>query len=239
MAGRTLGRAPALALIAAAAVGIGVTAAVAEGAGALKGSPAAVSVAQHVLAHARHVTALEWRQGGDQWECPSADGPIVGPAVKRPERGCHRATLTIDENLRDGRIQRSQSTTTARGVPTYVELATRAGDWTRTGRARCWDAQGPAQINAPAFSYVGERLSIAARTPGVISLRGLARGFRETDAIDAGSFAVREIDESVPGSGGTATLRASFTEHALPFALPVKPLRICSDVVRFPPYPAR
>lgn len=221
------------------AVGIGAGATVAAGAGALKGSPAGVRVAQQVLAHSRHVTAMQWRQGGDQWECPSSGGPIVGPAVNRPAHNCRRATVTFDENLRDGRILRSESTTIAAGLATQTELVTRGGDWLRSGGERCWDAQGAGLIDTPAFSYTGERLSIVAQTPTVITLRGVGRGYRETDAIDAHTFAVREVDERVPGLDGTANLLASFTELTRPFALPDKPPRVCPDVVRFPPYPAR
>ena len=229
--------APALGLVV--AVGIAAGATVATGAGALKGSPAGVRVAEQVLAHSRHLTGLQWRQGGDQWECPSSGGPIVGPSAGRPAPNCRRATVTFDENLHDGRITRSQSTTTAAGLGTETELVTRSGDWLRSGRERCWDAQGPGVVNIPAFGYTGEKLSIIARTPSVITLRGIGRGYRETDAIDAHTFAVREVDERVPGLSGTATLVASFTEMTHPFALPAKPRRVCPDIVRFPPYPAR
>jgi hypothetical protein len=223
----------------AAAVGIGAAAAVAEGAGRLEGTPAAVRVAQEVLAHTRHVVSLQWRQSGDQWECPASGGPVVGPAVKRPARNCRQATVTYEENLRNGVIVRSLSTLAARGIATQTTLVTRAGDWMRSGKARCWDSEGAAVINLPAFSYTGEKLSIVARTPDVISLRGVARGYRETDAIDARTFAVREVDERVPVFGGTADLVASFAEMTRPFALPNQPRRQCSDIVRFPRQGAR
>jgi hypothetical protein len=225
--------------IVAAAIAIGAGAAVAAGAGGLSGTPAAVRLARHVLAHARDVVALRWRQGGDQWECPSPDGAIVGPAVKRPADNCRRATVTFDEDLRGGRIVRSQSTTRAGGLTTQTELTTGAGAWLRSGRAPCWDAEGKGLIDTPAFSYAGERLSLAARTPGVISLRGIGPGFRETDAIDAHTFAVREVVEGVPGFGGTANLVARFAERARPFSLPIRPHHVCSDIVRFPPQPSR
>jgi hypothetical protein len=212
---------------------------VAGAAGGLEGSPAAVRVARQVLAHARRLTALRWSQGGDQWECPSPDGPIVGPSVKRPARNCRRATVSFDENLREGRIVRSLATTTAGGLATRSELVTGAGDWVRSGRARCWDDQGTVPGGLSAFSYTGERLSITSRTPDVITLRGVGLGFQETDAIDAHTFAVREVDERVPGVGGTATLVSRFTEPPRPFALPDRPRRICSDIVPFPPHPAR
>lgn len=211
----------------------------AAAAGGLKGSPAAVRVAQEVLAHSRHVAAIRWSQDGDQWECPSPDGPIVGPSVKRPARGCRRATVTFDENLRNGRIIRSMATTTAAGLVTQSELVSRAGDWVRSGRARCWDAQGAMPGGISAFSYTGERLSITARTADLITLRGVGPGFQETDAIDAHTFAVREVHERVPGFGGTATLVARFTDLPRPFALPTKPRHVCSDIVPFPPQPAR
>jgi hypothetical protein len=217
------------------AVGIGAGAAGAAGSGGLKGSPAAVRVAQHVLTRARHVSAVQWHQAGDQWECPTSDGPVVGPAVKRPARNCRRATVTFDENLRNGLIVRSLSTITARGTATSTTLVTRAGDWMRSGKARCWDSKGAGIVNIPAFTYTGEKLSIAARTPSVISLRGVGAGYRETDAIDAHTFAVREVDERVPGFGGTAELVATFADMTRPFALPKKPGHVCSDIVRFPP----
>ncbi|HEX3688305.1 MAG TPA: hypothetical protein VHV28_01370 [Solirubrobacteraceae bacterium] len=235
MARHILSRGTALGAAAAIAAG----AAGAQAAGALRGSPAAVRVAQRVLAHARQIEALRWRQRGDQWECPSQDGPIVGPAVKRPGSDCRRAIVTLDENLRNGVIVRSLATTTANGIPAHTELVTAAGDWTRTGHARCWDAAVADLRPIPAFSYTGEKLSIAAETPSVISLRGVTRGFREIDAIDAGTFAIREIDERVPSFGGTAQLVATFTEMARPFALPAHPGHICSDIVRFPPQRAR
>jgi hypothetical protein len=147
--------------------------------------------------------------------------------------------VVFEENLRDGRIMRSESTTTAVGLATETELVTRGGDWSRSGRERCWDAQGAGLVNIPAFSYAGEKLSIVAQTASVITLRGVGRGYRETDAIDAHTFAVREVDERVPGLSGTADLTASFTEQARPFALPDKPPRVCPDIVRFPPHPAR
>ena len=217
------------------AVAIGAGAAVAAGAGSLKGSPAAVRVAQQVLAHIRHVTAVQWHQTGDQWECPASGTPVLGPAVKRPARNCHRATVTIDENLRHGLIVQSLETTVAPGAATSAELVTEAGDWMRSGKAGCWDAEGAGIIEMPAFSYTGEKLSITARTPDVISLRGVASSYRETDAIDAHTFAVREIDEHVPAFGGTADLVAGFVEMAHPFALPEQPRHVCSDIVRFPP----
>ena len=68
---------------------------------------------------------------------------------------------------------------------TQTELVTSAGDWTRSSRERCWDAQGAGLVNMPAFSYAGEKLSIVARTPNVITLRGIGTGYRETDTIDA------------------------------------------------------
>jgi hypothetical protein len=232
MAGRITSRAAALGIGVAVAIAAGAT--VAAAAGGLEGSPAAVRLAQHVLTHARHLAALQWRQAGDQWECPASGGPIVGPAVKRPARNCHRAVVTFDENLRDGLIVRSLTKTTAAGTSTRMELVTGAGDWTRAGTARCWDAEGAAAINTPAFSYTGERLGIAARTPSVISLRGVGPGFRETDTIDALTFAVREVDVRVPALGGTAELVANFAEMARPFALPKKPRHVCSEIVRFP-----
>jgi hypothetical protein len=228
-----LSRASALGVAVGAAIAAG--AAVAEGAGSLEGSPAAVHVAQHVLAHARHVTALEWHQTGDQWECPASGGPIVGPAVKRPGRQCRRATVTFDENLRNGLIVRSLSTISATGMATETALATAAGDWMRSGHAPCWDAEAAGPIELPAFSYTGEKLTITARTPDVISLHGVASRFRETDAIDARTFAVRAVDERVPALGGTADLVASFAEMTRPFALPQQPRHVCSDIVRFPP----
>lgn len=221
------------------AVGIGAGAAIADGAGALEGSPAAVRVAQGVLAHSRHVVALEWRQTGDQWECPSPDGPIVSPAVTRPARNCRRATVTLDENLHHGVIVRSLAKATAKGLATETSLVTDDGTWTRSGRARCWDADGTASVTLTAFSYTGEKLSIAGQTPTVISLRGVAPRYRETDAIDAQTFAVRQIDERVPGFGGTADLVASFAEMDRPFALPTKPRRVCPEIVRFPPQRSR
>ncbi|HXD68160.1 MAG TPA: hypothetical protein VNV17_26280 [Solirubrobacteraceae bacterium] len=232
MAGRIVSRAAALGVAVAAAIGAG--GAVAAGAGGLEGSPDAVRLAQHVLTHARHVAALQWRQGGDQWECPASGGPIVGPAVNRPARNCRRATVTFDENLRHGLIVRSLTTTVATGMATRTELITGSGDWTRAGRARCWDAEGAGLINTPAFSYAGEKLSITAQTPSVISLHGVGPGFRETDAIDAHTFAVREVDVRVPAFGGTAKLVATFAEMARPFALPRKPSRVCPEIVRFP-----
>ena len=69
MVRRILSRAPALGAVV--AVGLGVGAAGAAGGGGFRGSPAAVRVAEQVLAHSRHVTALQWRPGGDPWECPS------------------------------------------------------------------------------------------------------------------------------------------------------------------------
>ena len=233
MAGRIVSRAAALGI--AVSTGIGAGGAVAAGAGELEGSPAAVRLAQHVLAHARHVAALQWRQGGAQWECPAPGGPIVGPAVNRPAHNCRRATVTFDENLRDGLIVRSLTTTHSAGIATRTELITGGGDWTRAGTARCWDAQGAGLINTPAFSYTGEKLSITARSPSVISLHGVGPGFRETDAIDAHTFAVREVDVRVPAFGGTAKLVATFAEMARPFALPRKPSRVCPEIVRFHP----
>jgi hypothetical protein len=233
MAGRILSRVAVLGLTV--AVGTGAGAVVAVAAGGLQGSPAAVRLAQHVLTHARHLPALQWRQGGAQWECPASGGPIVGPAVKQPARNCRRATVTFDENLRDGLIVRSLTTTIAKGMATRTELVTVAGDWTRAGTARCWDAEGAAAIDMPAFSYTGEKLSIAARTPSVISLHGVGAGYRETDAIDAHTFAVREVDVRVPAFGGTAELVATFAEMTRPFALPRKPHHVCSEIVRFPP----
>jgi hypothetical protein len=233
MAGRFVSRAAALGV--AVAVGIGAGAAVAAGAGELEGSPVAVRLAQHVLTHSRHLAALQWRQGGAQWECPASGGPIVGPAVKRPAHNCRRASVTFDENLRDGLIVRSLTTTIATGMATRTELVTGGGDWTRAGTARCWDAAGAGLINTPAFSYAGEKLSITARTPSVISLRGVGPSYRETDAIDAHSFAVREVDVRVPAFGGTAELVATFAEMTRPFALPRKPPRVCPEIVRFPP----
>jgi hypothetical protein len=221
------------------AMAIGAGAAIADAAGALRGSPAAVRVAQHVLAHARHVAAIRWSQGGDQWECPSPDGPIVGPAVKRPERDCRRAIVTFDENLNHGRIMRSLSTTTAPGLATDTELVSRAGAWMRSGGAHCWDAEGAGLVNVPAFTYQGERLSVTARTSDVITLRGVGGGVRETDAIDAHTFAVREVDLRVPEIRGTAELVGRFAELTRHFALPRRPRHVCSDIVRFPPHPAR
>lgn len=237
MAGRSLRRTTVLGIAVAVAIGAG--AAIADAAGALKGSPAAVHVAQQVLAHARHVAAIHWSQGGDQWECPSPDGPIVGPALKRPERDCRRATVTFNENLRDGRIMRSLSTTTAPGLATDTELVSRAGAWMRSGSARCWDAEGAGLVNVPAFTYKGERLSITARTPDVITLRGVGGGVREIDAIDADTFAVREVDLRIPGISGTAELVGRFANMPRHFALPRRPRHVCSDIVRFPPRPAR
>jgi hypothetical protein len=216
-------------------IGIGTGAPVAVGAGSLEGSPAAVHVAQHVVAHTRHVTALQWHQTGDQWECPDSGGPVLGPAVRRPGRNCRRATVTVDENLRHGLIVRSLETTIAPGMATATELVTGAGDWMRSGHARCWDAEGAGIIDTPAFSYTGEKLSVAAPISGVISLRGVGLRFRETDAIDARTFAVQQVDERVPAFGGTADLMASFTEMTHPFALPKQPRHVCSDIVRFPP----
>ncbi len=233
MAGHFARRASALGVTVAVAIGTG--AAMAAEGGGLKGSPAAVRVAGQVLAHARHVTALRWRQSGDEWECPSSDGPIVGPARKRPARNCRRATVTFDENLRDGQIVRSESTTVADGLSTQTELVTRAGDWTHSSHERCWDAQGTGLVNIPAFSYTGEKLSIAGRPPGVITLHGVGVGFQETDTIDARTFAVLGVDERVPGFGGTAQLVASFAEMTRPFVLPMKPRRVCPEIVRFPP----
>jgi hypothetical protein len=229
----------ALALLAAIAVAVGAGAVVAETAAGLAGSPAGVRVAERVLAHYRQVAAVRWTQGGDQWECPSPDGPIVGPSVKRPARNCRRATVTFEENLRNGRIVRSIGTTTGAGLARQTELVSRAGDWLRTGSARCWDTQGAGVINISAFSYTGERLSIAAQTADVITLRGVGQGFRETDAIDPHTFAVREVHQRVPGFGGTATLVARFTELTRPFTLPMRPRHVCSDIVRFPPQPRR
>lgn len=223
----------------AAAVAIGTCAAVAEAAGALQGSPAAVGVAKQVLAHASQLKALEWRQSGDQWECPADATPIVGPSVKRPAGDCHRATVTFDENLRNGLVVGSLTSTTAPGMADQAELVTSGGDWTRTGRSRCWDAQGPDFRQVPAFSYAGEKLSIAGQTSSVISLRGVKSGYRETDTIDAHTFAVREIEEWVPAFGGTARLVATFAEPTRAFTLPTHPRRICSDIVRFPPQRGR
>jgi len=237
MVRRIISHAPALGAVV--AVGLGIGAARAAGGGGFRGSPAAVRVAEQVLAHSRHVTALQWRQGGDQWECPSDGGPIVGPAVGRPARGCRRATVTFDENLTDGRITRSESRTTAAGLATQTELVTQGGDWSRSGRERCWDSQSAGLVNTPAFSYKGERLSILAQTPSLITLRGVGDGFRETDTIDAHTFSVRVVDERVPEPHGSADLVARFTEMTRPFVLPEKPSRVCSDIVRFPPYPAR
>jgi hypothetical protein len=234
MGGRRVSGAWALGV--AVAAGIGAAAAVAEGARALEGSPAAVGVAQRVLAHSRHVVAMEWRQTGDQWECPSSDGPIVSPAVTPPARNCRRATIAFDENLRHGVIVQSLATATARGLATETSLVTDDGTWTRSGRARCWDADGTGSVTLPAFSYAGEKLSIVGRTPTVISLRGVAPRYRETDTIDAQTFAVSEIDERVTGFGGTADLVASFAEMERPFALPPKPRRVCPEIVRFPPH---
>jgi hypothetical protein len=224
----------ATALGVAASVGIGAGAAVAAGTGGLKGSPAAVSVARSVLAHARHVAAIQWRQGGDQWACPTPEGPIVGPSVKRPAPNCRRATVAIDENLRNGRIVRSLATTTAKGMATSTDLITGSGEWLRSGRSRCWDAEGAGAVGLAPFSYAGEKLSIVARTPNVISLHGVGTGFRETDAIDAHTFAVQEIDEHIAAFGGTATLVATFAEMGHRFALPRRPRHVCSDIVRFP-----
>lgn len=226
-------------LAVAAAVGIGAGAAIADAAGALTGSPAAVRVAHQVLAHASHLQALQWRQSGDQWECPANDGPIVGPSVTRPERDCHRATVTFDENLRDGVIVGSLTTTIAPGMAAQAELVTPSGDWTRTGSSRCWDPQGVDFRRIPAFSYAGEKLSIAAPAPGVISLHGIKPGYREVDSIDPQTFAVREIEEWVPSFGGTAHLVATFDEPTRTFGLPRQPHRICSDIVRFPPQRGR
>jgi hypothetical protein len=233
MAGRIVSRAAALGV--ALAVGIAAGTTVAAAAGGLEGSPSAVRLAQHVLTHVRHVASLQWRQSGDQWECPASGGPIVGPAVKRPAPNCRRAVLTIDENLRNGLIVRSLTTTTATGTATRTELVTEAGDWTRAGTARCWDAEGAGDINIAAFSYTGEKLSITGQTPSVISLHGVGPGYRETDTIDAHTFAVREVDVRVPAFGGTAELVADFAEMTRPFALPKKPRHVCSDIVRFPP----
>ena len=221
------------------AIAIGAGAAIAAAAGGLTGSPAAVRVAHQVLAHVRHVAAIRWRQGGDQWECPSPDGPIVGPAVKRPARNCRRATISLDENLRNGRIMREQSITTASGLVTDTELISVAGAWTRRGSARCWDAEGGGLVNVPAFSYAGERLSVSARTPALITLRGVGQGVRETDAIDARTFAVREVDVRVPEIGGMAELTGRFTEQTHRLALPRRPRHVCSDIVRFPSQPSR
>ena len=80
-----------------------------------------------------------------------------------------------------------------------------------------------------AFSYSGERLSITARTPSVISLRGVGPGYRETDTIDAHTFSVREVVVRVPALGGTAELVADFAEMTRAFALPKKPRRVCSN----------
>lgn len=223
----------------AAAVSIGAGTAAAEAAGALKGSPEAVRVTQQVLAHAGQLQALHWRQRGDQWECPADDGPIVGPSVARPERDCHRAVVSFDENLRNGLIVGSLTTTTAPGMAAQAELVTSAGDWTRTGSSRCWDPQGEDFRKTPAFSYAGETLSITGQTPSVISLRGVKPGYRETDTIDAHTFAVREIEEWVPSFGGTARLVATFDEPAHTFGLPTHPHRICSGIVRFPPQRGR
>jgi hypothetical protein len=226
-------RASALGIAVAVSIGAGATAAVA--AGSLQGSPAAVRVAQQVLAHIRHVTAVQWHQTGDEWQCPASGGPVLGPAVKRPARNCHRATVTIDENLSHGLIVRSLERTVAPGMATATELVTEAGDWMRSGDARCWDAEGAGIIEMPAFTYTGEKLSITARTPDVISLRGVASSYRETDTIDPHTFAVREIDEHVHAFGGTADLKAGFVEMTHPFALPQQPRHVCSDIVRFPP----
>jgi hypothetical protein len=237
MAGHILSRHTALGL--AVAVVIGAGAAAADAAGTLKGSPAAVRVAQQVLAHARHLNALEWHERGDEWACPADGGPIVGPALKRPEPDCHRATVTFDENLRHGVIVGSLTSTTAPGMAAQAELVTPAGDWTRTGSSRCWDPQGVDFRRIPAFSYAGERLSITGETSSVISLRGVKPGLRETDTIDARTFAVREIDEEVPAFGGTARLVATFAEPSHMFGLPTKPRHLCSGIVRFPPQRAR
>ncbi len=234
MAGRIVCRTAALGV--AVAVGIGAGAAVAAGTGGLKGSPAAVSVARHVLARVRHVPAIRWRQSGDQWACPTPEGPIVGPSVKRPARNCRRAIVSFDENLRNGRIVRSLATTTAKGLVTTTDLTTGAGEWIRSGKARCWDAEGPGAVGLPAFGYTREKLSIVARTSTVISLHGIGTGFRETDAIDAHTFAVNEVDERIAAFGGTATLVANFADMPRRFALPKRPRRVCSDIVRFPPY---
>jgi hypothetical protein len=236
MTGRMMSRATALGV--AASVGIGAGAAVAAGTRALRGSPAAVSAARDVLAHARHVAAIQWRQDGDQWACPTAEGPIVGPSVKRPAADCRRATVAIDENLRHGRIVRSLTTTTAPGMATSTALITASGDWIRSGRSRCWDAEGAGAVGLAPFSYTGEKLSILARTPSVISLHGVGTGFRETDTIDAHTFAVQEIDEHIAAFGGTATLVATFAETEHRFALPMRPRHVCSDIVRFPSHGA-
>jgi len=237
MAGHSLRRTPALAAVVAVVIGAG--AAVAEGAGGLRGSPAAVRVAERVLAHVRQVAAVRWSQRGDQWECPSPDGPILGPAVRRPARHCRRIALTFDENLHHGTIMRSLTTMTAGGRVLQAELVSGAGDWVRSGRAPCWDAEGAVPGSSALFSYTDERLSITARTADVITLRGVGHGFRESDAIDAHTFAVREIDESVPGVGGTAKLVDDFAEMTRPMVLPRTPRHVCSDIVRFPPQPAR
>jgi hypothetical protein len=231
MTGRMMSRAAALGV--AVSVGLGAGAAVAAGPG-FTGPPAAVSVARRVLAHVRHVTAIHWRQEGDQWACPTPEGPIVGPSVKRPAPNCRRAIVTVDENLRNGRIVRSVATTTAKGMATSRELTTGAGDWVRTGTARCWDAEGPGAVGGAAFSYNAEKLSIVARTASVISLHGVGTGFRETDAIDADTFAIKEIDERIASFGGTATLVGTFADMGRPFALPKRPRHVCSDIVRFP-----
>jgi hypothetical protein len=232
MAGRMImSRAAALGV--AVSMGLGAGAAVAAGPG-FRGSPAAVSVARNVLAHVRHVPAIHWRQSGDQWACPTPDGPIVGPSVKRPAPNCRRAIVTVDENLRNGRVVRSVATTTARGMATSTELTTGAGDWVRTGRARCWDAEGAGAVGLPAFSYTAEKLTIVARTSSVISLHGVGTGFRETDAIDAHTFAIDEITEHIAAFGGTATLVGTFADMGRPFALPKRPRHVCSDIVRFP-----
>jgi hypothetical protein len=233
MPGQRMSRAAALGV--AVAVGIGAGAAVAAGTGGLRGSPTAVRVARHVLTRARHVAALRWQQTGDQWECPVSGGPVLGPAVKAPARNCRRATVSFDENLRNGLIVRAQSTITAQGMAAETDLVTAAGEWMRSGHARCWDFEGAAVINIPAFTYTAERLSIAAQTPSVISLHGVGAGYQETDAIDAHTFAVRGVDERVAESGGTAHLVASFADLTRPFALPPKPRHVCSDIVRFPP----
>jgi hypothetical protein len=237
MAGQRLRR---VAAVVAVAATVGAGTAVTAAADGLTGSPAAVRVARQVLAHTRHVIALRWLQGGDQWECPSPDGTIVGPAPTRPSRDCRRAVLSFDENLRNGAILRSQSTMTVSGHLIQSELVSGAGDWVRAGRAHCWDAESAMPGHVSAFSYSGERLSITAQTARTITLRGTELGFQEIDTIDAHTFAVREVDERIRGAGdATARLVAHFTELPRPFALPTRPRHICSDIVRFPTQPAR
>jgi hypothetical protein len=223
-----------LVLAATVAIVVGAGAAMAGGAGAREGSRAADEVAHRVVTHSEHVAALTWRQQGDQWECPQSGGPLVTAAAKRPSPRCRRATVTFAENLRRGMIVSSLSTATAEGMPTHLDLDTAGGAWTRSGAARCWDSDGTASLNIPAFSYTGERLSIVARTPSTVSLRGVEPGFQEIDTIDAHTFTVRSIQEREPSQSGTAHLVAVFTEMAHHFALPRRPRHVCSDIVRFP-----